>query len=71
VNGERVYDFDDVLFDGLDIDKAACVGAPESAPDFQVSVGAPTTEDLELHVMESQGKADEDLAVIGFELWVR
>ena len=67
----RVYDNNDVLFDGLAIDTPSCVGSFESAPDFQVSVGAPTTEDLQVHVMMSQAKGDEDLAIIFLDLWTR
>ncbi|MCC7075146.1 MAG: hypothetical protein IT383_27785 [Deltaproteobacteria bacterium] len=67
----RFYDNSDVLFDGLDVDEVSCQGSIESAPDFQASVGAATIEDLQLHVMMSQGPGDEDLAIISADLWIR
>ncbi|MCC7110692.1 MAG: hypothetical protein IT382_15470 [Deltaproteobacteria bacterium] len=70
-DGTRLYDNDDVLFDGLLIDDPGCVGAPESAPEFQVALGASSDEALELHVMQSQAPSDEDLAIVAVELWVR
>jgi dynein heavy chain len=69
--GARVYDPDDVLFDGQDIGDPSCVDSFESAPDFNVLVGAPTALPLDVHLMQSQGTGDEDLDVIALELWVR
>src|SRR5690606_32420480 len=61
--GTRDWDHDDVLFDGEDIDAETCVNSPESHPDFSAVIGGPTTEVLEVHVMQSQDPADEDLAL--------
>jgi hypothetical protein len=46
--GARVWDRDDVFFDGLDIDAPSCVGHSESAPDLRASVGLPHSEPLAL-----------------------
>jgi len=69
--GTRYYDEDDVMFDGLDIEDAACVGAPESAPDFSVDLGQVSADTVELRLMGTEGTGNEDTAVIFLELWVR
>ena len=68
--GARFYDETDVLFDGLDVDDPACLGAPESAPSFRTSLPR-TTDAVELRLMSNDASSNEDTAVIHVELWVR
>lgn len=67
----RFYDFDDVLFDGAQIDDAGCVDAPESAPGFYVATGSPSADDVELRLMCDQETTNEDTAILQLELWGR
>ena len=48
-----------------------CVGTAESAPAFQVEAAGLANEPLELRLMGSELSANEDLAPILIDLWLR
>ena len=69
--GTRVFDTDDILFDGQSIDDPSCVGSFESAPAFRATLGVLTIDAIEVRLMQNQGPEDEDIVIISLELWVR
>jgi hypothetical protein len=69
--GNRFFDESDALFDGLAIAQAECVGQPESAGSFHAALASSTDEPVELHLMGTEGSANEDIEVVRLDLWVR
>ena len=69
--GNRFFDVDDPLFDGGGIEDATCVGDAESSSSFTIEMADVAADPVELRLMGTEGSGNEDLAVVGLELWIR
>jgi hypothetical protein len=69
--GNRFFDVDDPLFDGVGIEDATCVGDAESSSSFTIDMADVAADPVELRLMGTEDSGNEDLAVVGLELWIR